>query len=145
MCLKVRHKGEASAGKHWSCASRCSVLESNIVSYYIRNSQSYSLRVLVFMLRVCMLYMLVLHESGQASCMGASLSPLLPHLCPKKCGTLKIFSICDPMWVTKVGHMSENTGFAPPMVLCWRVTSSHITLAIRRGEEELTPSSTRDW
>ena len=73
--------------------------------------------MLVFMLRVCMLYVLALDESGQASCMGASLSPLVSHLFPKKWGTSKVFSICDPKWLTKVGHKSENTGFAPPIVL----------------------------
>ena len=32
-------------------------------------------------------------------------------------------------------YVSKNTGFAPPVVLCWRETSSHITLA----------SPTQDW
>ena len=85
---------------------------------------SCSLRVLVFMLRVCMcsccVYVLVLHVHDSVSIVYGNfyLSPLVPQLCPKKWGTLRVFSICATKWGTKVGNMSENTGFAPPIVLC---------------------------
>ena len=63
--------------------------------------------------------------------------------CIKMWGILRGSSICDPKLVRKVGHKSENTGFARPIVLLCRVTQSHMTLAIHRGKLTLSQNCLR--
>ena len=100
----------------------------------------------VFMLCVCMcsccVHVLV-HDSVNIMYGNFCLTPLAPHLCHKKCVTLRVFSICATKCSTKVSHESENPGFLPHCSVLEGL-SPHITLAIRRGEE-LTPSPTRGW
>ena len=69
---------------------------------------------------VFMLHVLVSRGSVNIVYGNFYLSLLVPHLCPKKWGTLRVLSICTSKWVTKMGNMLENTCFAPPIVLCWR-------------------------
>ena len=69
----------------------------------------------------CSVYVLVLHVHDSVNTVYGNfyLTLLVPDLCHKKCGTLRVFSVCATVLHKSVAQ-GRNTGFAPPVALCRR-------------------------